>query len=135
MPRHDVHLDLARLRRLSIEALGRLTDAELAARVGVPVSVAPVLRGARDLVEAREYAELVLEPPPAADVEAPETLSRFRELVEAGVEPKTIVREIKAVGGDLKALRLALTGRERGPELAAVIAALPPDELLRRTVR
>ena len=37
-------------------------DEELAARVGVPVSVAPVLRGARDLVEAREYATLVLEP-------------------------------------------------------------------------
>jgi hypothetical protein len=58
---------------------------------------------------------------------------RFRELVEGGLEPKTIVRELKAVGGDLKALRLALTGQERGPELAAVIAALPPDELLRRT--
>jgi hypothetical protein len=132
LPRHDVHLDLARLRRLSIEALGRLPDEELAARVGVPVSVAPVLRGARDLVEAKEYALLVLEPAPA-EVDAPETLSRFRELVEAGVEPRAIVRELKAVGGDLKALRLALTGRERGPELAAVIAALPPDELLRRT--
>ncbi|MGH3009202.1 MAG: glutamate--tRNA ligase [Gaiellaceae bacterium] len=132
LPRHDVHLDLARLRRLSIETLGRLSDEDFAARVGVPVSVAPVLRGARDLVEAREYATLVLEPAPA-EVDAPETLTRFRELVEAGVEPRAIVRELKAVGGDLKALRLALTGRERGPELAAVIAALPPDELLRRT--
>ena len=44
------------------------------------------------------------------------------------------MRELKAVGGDLKALRLALTGRERGPELAAVIAALPRDELLRRAL-
>jgi glutamyl/glutaminyl-tRNA synthetase len=134
LPRHDVHLDLRRLRRLSTEALGALSDDELAARVGVPVSVAPVLRGARDLVEAREYAVLVLEPEPA-DVDAPETLSRFRELVEAGVEPKAIVRELKAVGGDLKSLRLALTGRERGPELAAVIAALPRDELLSRLDR
>jgi glutamyl/glutaminyl-tRNA synthetase len=134
LPRHDVHLDLPRLRRLSTEALGALSDDELAARVGVPVSVAPVLRGARDLVEAREYAVLVLEPEPA-DVDAPETLSRFRELVEAGVEPKAIVRELKAVGGDLKSLRLALTGRERGPELAAVIAALPRDELLSRLDR
>ena len=41
--------------------------------------------------------------------------------------------ELKAVGGDLKAVRLALTGRERGPELAAVISALPREELLRRT--
>jgi hypothetical protein len=134
LPRHDVHLDLARLRRLSIEALGRLSDEELAARVGVPVSVAPVLRGARDLVEAKEYATLVLEPAPA-EVDAPETLERFRELVEAGVEPRAIVRELKAVGADLKSLRLALTGVPRGPELAAVIAALPADELLRRTVR
>src|SRR6185437_934120 len=68
LPRHDVHLDLARIRRLSIDAL--------------------------------------------------ETLARFRELVEGGLEPKAIVRELKAVGGDLKALRVALTGQERGPELA-----------------
>ncbi len=133
LPKHDVHLDLARLRRLSIEALAALSDDELAARVGVPVSVAPVLRGARDLAEAREYARIVLEPE-HVDVTAPETFERFRELVESGVEPRTAVRELKAVGGDLKALRLALTGREHGPELAAVIAALPKDELLRRTV-
>ena len=134
VPRHDVHLDLARVRRLSTEALAALSDEELASRVGVPSSVAPVLRGARDLVEARAYAELVLEPP-EAKVDSPETLARFRELVEGGLEPKAIVRELKAVGGDLKALRLALTGHERGPELAAVIAALPRDELLSRLGR
>jgi glutamyl/glutaminyl-tRNA synthetase len=134
VPRHDVHLDLARLRRLSIQTLGGLSDEELAARVGVPVSVAPVLRGARDLVEAREYAAQVLEQA-EAEVDAPETLARARELVEAGLEPRAVVRELKAVGGDLKAVRLALTGRERGPELAAVIAALPRDELLSRLER
>ena len=134
VPRHDVHLDLPRLRRLSIETIGALSDEELAARVGVPVSVVPVLRGARDLVEAKEYATLVLEPA-AADVDAPETLTRFRELVDAGLEPKELIRELKAVGGDLKAVRLALTGRDRGPELAAVIAALPRDELLSRLER
>ncbi len=131
LPRHDVNLDLSRIKRLSIEALGRLSDDELAARVGVPVSVAPVLRGARDLREAREYAEQVLSPESVA-VDAPETLERLRELVEGGVDPKGIVRELKAVGGNLKAVRLALTGRERGPELAAVIAALPREELLAR---
>jgi hypothetical protein len=94
--------------------------------------VAPVLRGARDLAEARAYAALVLEPA-EAKVDSPETLARFRELVEGGSEPKAIVRELKAVGGDLKAVRLALTGYERGPELTAVIAALPREELLRRT--
>jgi len=131
LPRHDVHLDLARLRRLSTEALAALPDDDLAARAGVPVSVVPVLRGARDLVEAREYAALVLEPPQLR-VDAPETLARARELARAGVEPRALVRELKAVGGDLKALRLALTGRDRGPELWAVVAALSPDELVRR---
>jgi glutamyl-tRNA synthetase len=134
VPRHDIHLDPARLRRLSIEALGALSDEELAARVGVPVSVAPVLRGARDLAEARLYAQLVLEPA-EAEVDSPETIARFRELVEGGLEPREILRELKAVGGDLKAVRLALTGRDRGPELAAVIAALPRDELLSRLER
>ncbi|HZD87890.1 MAG TPA: glutamate--tRNA ligase family protein [Gaiellaceae bacterium] len=132
LPRHDVHFDPSRLRRLSTEALAALADEELAARVGVPLSVTPVLRGARDLAEAREYAAQVLEPPLAAEVGAPETLTRARELAAAGVEPRTLVRELKAVGGDLKALRLALTGRERGPKLAAVVAALPRDELVRR---
>jgi tRNA synthetase class I (E and Q) len=134
LPRHDVHLDLSRVRRLSTGTLGALSDEELAARVGVPVSVAPVLRGARDLAEARAYAELVLEPA-AVEVDSPETFARFRELVEAGLEPRAVVRELKAVGGDLKAVRLALTGQDRGPELAAVIAALPRDELLSRLER
>jgi glutamyl/glutaminyl-tRNA synthetase len=131
LPGHDVRLDLARLRRLSIDALSALGDAELAARAGVPASLAPVLRGARDLAEARAYAALVLEPPQVR-VEAAETLVRARELAASGLEPRALVRELKAVGGDLKALRLALTGHERGPELAAVVAALPHDELLRR---
>jgi glutamyl/glutaminyl-tRNA synthetase len=134
LPRHDVHLDLARVRRLSTETLAGLSDEELAARAEVPVSVVPVLRGARDLVEAREYAGQVLEPI-EVEVDSPETFARARELVEAGLEPRAVVRELKAVGGDLKAVRLALTGRERGPELAAVIAALPPDELLSRLER
>ncbi|HZQ89135.1 MAG TPA: glutamate--tRNA ligase family protein [Gaiellaceae bacterium] len=134
VPKHDVHLDLARLRRLSVDALAALSDEELAARVGVDVSLAPVLRGARDLGEAREYAHIVLEPE-EVEVDADETLRRFRFLVESGLEPHPLVRELKAVGGDLKALRLALTGRDHGPELAAVIEALPRDELLRRTVR
>jgi tRNA synthetases class I (E and Q), catalytic domain len=132
LPKHDVHLDLRRLHRLSIDALAALSDDELAARVGVPVSVVPVLRGARDLHEAREYAQQVLEPE-RVEVDAPETLQRFRELVEGDVDARGIVRELKAVGGNLKAVRLALTGRERGPELWAVIAALPREELLART--
>ena len=130
-PAHDVHYDLSRIRRLAIDTIGALTDDELAARVGVPASVTPVLRGARDLKEARDYADLILTTPAPIDA-SHETLARARELVEGGAEPKEVVREVKAVGGDLRSLRLALTGRERGPELAAVLAALPREETLRR---
>jgi glutamyl-tRNA synthetase len=132
LPAHDVHYDLPRIRRLAVDAIAAMSDEELAARVGAPARVAPALRGARDLNEAREYAELILTPPEPVRA-APETLSRFRELVAAnGIDPRAIVRELKAVGGDLRAVRLVLTGRERGPELWAVIAALDRDETLRR---
>lgn len=133
LPRHDVHLDLARLRRLAIDAIQALPDAELAARAGAPPQLAPALRGARDLNEAREMAASILQP---RSVRLPEaarpTLARFAELRASGLDGKELVRELKAVGGDLKSLRLALTGAERGPELWAVIAALPQDEALRR---
>jgi glutamyl/glutaminyl-tRNA synthetase len=129
LPRHDVHLDLARIRRLAIEAIAALPDSSLAERVGVDASLVPVLRGARDLVEAREYAAQVSTPPGAVAVDAA-TLERFREL--ADLEPKALLRELRAAGGDLKALRLALTGRATGPELSAILAALPKEEALRR---
>src|SRR3954451_22302049 len=83
LPAHDVHYDAARIRRLAIEAIGSMDDADLAARAGAPVELAPALRGARDLVEAREFARAVLEPEPAAvPPGAAPTLVRFRELVE-----------------------------------------------------
>ena len=133
IPKHDVQYDLSRIRRLAIEAIAALDDAELAERVGAPVELVPALRGARDFVEAREFAAIVLEPDTVAlGDEARPTLDRFKELRRNGASAKDIVRELKAVGGDLRALRLALTGRERGPELWAVIAALPRDEALRR---
>ncbi len=78
-------------------------------------------------------ASAILEPQPVTLPEAARpTLERFVELRAKGLDGKDIVRELKAVGGDLKALRLALTGAERGPELWTVIAALPEDEALRR---
>jgi anticodon-binding protein len=66
------------------------------------------------------------------------TLERFRELRDRTDDPlspagaKSIIRELKAVGGNLRAVRRALTGRESGPELWSVIAALPREETLRR---
>jgi glutamyl/glutaminyl-tRNA synthetase len=131
VPKHDVHYDLPRIRRLAIEAIGALPDEELARRADAPVELVPALRGARDLNEARDYAQAILAPEPLG-VDAPETLERARELVERNGDARELVRELKAVGGDLRSLRLALTGRDRGPELWTVIAALPREELLRR---
>jgi len=48
LPKHDVHLDLARIRRLAIEAIAALGDDELAARTATDPQYAPVMRGARD---------------------------------------------------------------------------------------
>jgi glutamyl-tRNA synthetase len=140
LPRSDVHLDRTRIARLAIEAIGALSDEELTGRVGVPLRLAPALRGARTLVEARAWAEQIHGQPAPAELgeRGRLTLQRFRELRERAngeLDPdgaRGIVRELKAVGGDLRALRLTLTGSERGPELWAVLLALPREEALRR---
>ena len=139
LPEHDVQLDLARLRRLAIDAIAALPDEELAAAAGAPLDVVPALRGARTLVEARAYAALVLDPAPAKLPEsAGPTLARFAELRSSAPDrldahgARAILRELKAVGGDLRSLRLALTGAATGPELWAVLAALPRGEALAR---
>jgi glutamyl/glutaminyl-tRNA synthetase len=129
LPRHDVHLDLPRIRRLAVEAIESMTDDELAARVGVEARFVPVMRGARDLNEAREFVRQI-EEPEVAETGDTETLERFKELVD--LPPKDLLRELKAAGGDLRALRLALTGRVTGPELSAILAALPKEEALLR---
>jgi glutamyl/glutaminyl-tRNA synthetase len=138
IPSHDVRLDLDRIRSLAVETLASLPVEELATRLGVTESVIPALRGAHDLNEARALARSILEPPSVSLPAERETLERFRELrggARNGLDPdaaKAILRELKAVGGHLRAVRQALTGRGSGPELWAVIAALPRDETLRR---
>jgi glutamyl-tRNA synthetase len=141
LPKHDVRYDLPRIRRYAIETIAALPDDELAARVGVPITAVPVLRGARDLAEARAPAAAILNPPSdkvSLGEKGPATVARFRELRERAngavdyEAAKSLVRELKAVGGDLHALRVALTRRDRGPELAAVVAALEREETLRR---
>jgi glutamyl/glutaminyl-tRNA synthetase len=140
LPSHDVHYDLPRIRRYAIEAIGAMPDEELAAAADAPLELVPALRGARDLNEARSMVEAILSPSDTVLLgeDARPTLARFRELREASdgrldyAEAKSLVRELKAVGGDLKTLRRALTGRDKGPELAAVVAALDRDETLRR---
>ena len=76
----------------------------------------------------------MLEPEPVSlGEEARPTLERFKELSANGAAAEG--RRSRAEGGrrrPARALRLALTGRERGPELWAILAALPRDETLRR---
>jgi glutamyl-tRNA synthetase len=129
IPRHDVHLDLGRIRRLAVEAIEAMDDEELARRAGVEAGYVAVTRGARDLNEARRFVRELLEPASVETTDA-QTLLRFKELV--GLPPRDLLRELKAAGGDLRALRLALTGRATGPELSAILAALPEEEALRR---
>ncbi len=140
LPRHDVQLDLARIRSLSVDVLSELSDEELAERLAVPVEAVPLGRGAHTLVEAAVLIRGVLEPPSANLAQSPETLERFVELRSAMPEhldkdgAKSLQRELKAVGGSLRDLRVALTGAERGPELWAVLRALPRDEAIRRAL-
>jgi glutamyl/glutaminyl-tRNA synthetase len=137
LPKHDVHYDLGRIRRLAVEAIAAMPDEELARLTEAPPEVVPALRGARDLVEAREYARMIVSSPEPVKVGDGRALARLRELraaangLDAGAA-RAIVRELKAVGADLRAVRLALTGRDSGPELWAILAALPRDETLRR---
>ncbi|MBA3374902.1 MAG: hypothetical protein H0U00_03675 [Actinobacteria bacterium] len=142
LPEHDVQLDLARLRRLATDAIAAMTDEELAAAADAPLEAVPALRGARSLVEAREYARIVGEPDRVElPAEARLTLDRFAELRTVGAEhlspdeSRAVLRELKAVGGDLRSLRLALTGAARGPELWAVLAAVPRRQALERARR
>jgi tRNA synthetases class I (E and Q), catalytic domain/Anticodon binding domain len=138
LPRHDVHFDLERIRSLSVDAVASMADAELAARAGVPVEVVAALRGAHDLNEARALARTILDAPAVTLPDERETLERFRELRERANgalgkdAAKELIRELKAVGGHLRAVRRALTGADSGPELWTVLAALSRDETLRR---
>ena len=143
MPRHDVAFDRARLERLSTDAIAALSDHELAERAGTDVSVVPVLRGARDLAEARRLAEQVVETPEPVALDATErlTIERASELVKqlpGALNQQTsrqLLREVKAVGGNLRTIRVVLTGAPRGPELWAVIVALGHEEVLARLGR
>ena len=117
--------------RAPAAALGRRARRRSRTRSSPPAPAcrcrsAPVLRGARDLVEARRVrAAGARAAEHARGRRARDASPASASWSRAGSSAQEIVRELKAVGGDLKALRLALTGRDRGPELAAVIAARP----------
>jgi glutamyl/glutaminyl-tRNA synthetase len=92
----------------------------------------------RDLDETAELRRTIPERSSVSPADERATLERFRELRARDANDldregaKTIVRELKAVGGRLRAVRQALTGRDSGPELWAVLAALPREETLAR---
>ena len=82
----------------------------------------PRFAGRASLVEAREYARLVLDPQlPALGEDARPTLERFGELRAPAPERlsldegKAIVRELKAVGGDLHVSAPRADGRRSRP--------------------
>ena len=74
----------ARLRRLAIDAIAAMTDDELAAAVGAPLEVAPVLRARGRSSRRATYAQLVLDPAP---VELPRRGARRRSSASASCAP------------------------------------------------
>ena len=61
-----------------------------------------------------------------------EVRGRFPEQLDEDGGPRPWSTSCAARGLPLREVRLALTGREHGPELWAVLAALPRDEAMRR---
>ncbi len=140
VPKHDVQLDLSRLERLSIDAIAALEDADLVGRVGVSLRLAPALRGARTLKEGRAFADQIEAVPGRRELAEAEhvAIQRLIDLRERAPEQldrdtaKALLREVKAVGGNLRTVREVLTGERRGPELWTVLYALDRDEMLSR---
>ena len=143
MARGDVILEDSRLRHLSTAHLRGLPDEELVARVlprsprrNRPASWSPRWR--------RRCAASTRWPRPPTWSPASPASRRTARLPEMAAirgryperlsepEARELVDELRRAGVPLKEARLALTGRERGPELWAVLAALPRDEAMRR---
>jgi hypothetical protein len=84
------------------------------------------------LAEAVELVECVLvTPAPEPLPELAAIRARYPErLDEEGA--RALVEELRRAEVPLRRARRALTGRDRGPELWAVFAALPRDEAIRR---
>lgn len=143
LPKHDVQLDRGRIERLAIDAIAALDPDELAGRVGADIRLVPALRGARTLTEARAFAAQVDAAPevPALtgdDCPGIQRLVDLRERADELIDEETaraLLREVKAVGGNLRTIREVLTGATRGPELWTVLYALDRAETLARLER
>jgi glutamyl-tRNA synthetase len=140
--RGEVRLERARLDSLAAAHLARLPEAELAERVlgFAPAgtdpdqvrALAPALRGVRTLAEAGDLVASVVHAPERRPLpELAEVRRAYPERLSVQ-QAHELVEELRRRHIPLRQARLALTGRERGPELWAVLAAIPRDEAIRR---
>jgi glutamyl-tRNA synthetase len=140
--RGTLQLDMGRLRALSTRHLAALPADDLVARVldrcppDTPAeavrALAPALRGVHNLAEAVELVECVLvTPEPAPLPELARIRAGFPERLDEH-QARAVVDELRRAQVPLRQARRSLTGRDRGPELWAVFAALPRDEAIRR---
>ena len=141
LPRHDVHLDLDRIRSLSVDVLDALhrrragSACRRAGRGGA--ARARRARSRRGESAGRERPRTagqrsVRRPAARRRWSGSSSCARRCPTCSTRTVRRAVLRELKAVGGDLRSLREALTGRDRGPELWAVLRALPRDEAIRR---
>ena len=104
-----------------------MSDEELAGAAGAPLGSPSPARRPNALEAGRSPGRVepdaVAVAPGAPDARALRRAAR-RADERLDENAREILRELKAVGGDLRALRLALTGAERGPELWTVVLAL-----------
>jgi glutamyl/glutaminyl-tRNA synthetase len=141
LARGEIVIEPSRLRALSTAHLTALPPRELARRVaafapgadqGLVEALAPALRGAHTLAEAADLVACVSQSPDRHPLPELATIrSRYPDRLSEE-DARALVDELRRAGVPLREARLALTGRERGPELWAVLAALPRDEAIRR---
>jgi glutamyl/glutaminyl-tRNA synthetase len=141
LARGEIVLEPSRLRALSTAHLTALPARELARRVaafapgadqGLVEALAPALRGAHTLAEGADLVACVSQSPEPHPLPELATIrSRYPDRLSEE-DARALVDELRRAGVPLREARIALTGRERGPELWAVLAALPRDEAIRR---
>src|SRR6478735_7369070 len=95
-------------------------------------AMVPALRGAHTLAEAGDLVACVTEAPLQHPLPELATIrERYPDRLSEQ-DARALVDELRSAGVPLRDARMALTGREQGPELWAVLAALPRDEAIRR---
>ena len=143
LARGEVVLESSRLRSLStahlIAAGGGRAGRRACCRLRRPAptaeqvaALAPALRGAHTLAEAGDLVACVTEAPLRNRCLSWRRSASATPIGSPSRRRAALVDELRSAGVPLREARIALTGRERGPELWAVLAALPRDEAIRR---